>query len=61
MSDRPPSASDPLYDQMRVSVLVEVPQPLAFQIFTEDIDRWWRRGLKYRIAKGREVVRESKE
>lgn len=37
-------------DQARVSVQVAVPQDVAFRIFTEDIDRWWRRGLKYRVA-----------
>jgi uncharacterized protein YndB with AHSA1/START domain len=37
-------------DQARVSAQVAVPQAVAFQIFTEDIDRWWRRGLKYRVA-----------
>ena len=46
-------ASDPTYDQTRVSVLVEVPPELAFQIFTEDIDLWWRRGLAYRVASDR--------
>jgi uncharacterized protein YndB with AHSA1/START domain len=35
-------------DQARVSVAVDVPPSSAFAIFTEDIDRWWRRGLKYR-------------
>lgn len=35
-------------DVARVSVTVEVPPEAAFDIFTEDIDRWWRRGLKYR-------------
>jgi uncharacterized protein YndB with AHSA1/START domain len=49
-----PSARDPMYDQTRVSVLVEVPPDIAFQIFTEDIDRWWRRGLKYRVDRGRD-------
>jgi uncharacterized protein YndB with AHSA1/START domain len=51
---RPPSASDLSHDQTRVSVLVEVPPELAYQIFTEDIDLWWRRGLQYRVARGRE-------
>lgn len=37
-------------DQARVSALVRVPREVAFQVFTEDIDRWWRRGLKYRVA-----------
>jgi uncharacterized protein YndB with AHSA1/START domain len=38
------------HDQARVSVLVRVAPELAFQIFTEEIDSWWRRGLKYRVA-----------
>ena len=37
-------------DSARVSVAVAVPPPLAFQVFTEDIDRWWRRGPKFRHA-----------
>lgn len=40
----------PAGDQARVSVLVSVPAGAAFRIFTEEIDRWWRRGLKYRVA-----------
>jgi uncharacterized protein YndB with AHSA1/START domain len=50
------SGSDPTSgaDRARVSVLVEVPPDVAFQIFTEDIDLWWRRGLKYRVAGGRQ-------
>jgi hypothetical protein len=37
-------------DQARVSVVVGVPPEVAFRIFTEEIDLWWRRGLKYRVA-----------
>ena len=37
-------------DQARVSVAVAVPPPLAFEIFTNEIDRWWRRGPKFRHA-----------
>ncbi|HEY6723904.1 MAG TPA: SRPBCC domain-containing protein [Polyangiaceae bacterium] len=37
-------------DQARVSVLVEVPPAEAFRAFVEDIDLWWRHGLKYRVA-----------
>jgi len=44
----------PSGDQARVTVLVEVPPEDAFRIFTEDIDQWWRRGKRYRIAKGRD-------
>jgi len=40
-------------DSARVSVTVAVPPPLAFEIFTEEIDRWWRRGLKFRNTRGR--------
>ena len=34
----------------RVSVAVAVAPALAFEIFTRDIDRWWRRGVKFRHA-----------
>jgi hypothetical protein len=37
-------------DAARVSVSVAVPPPVAFEIFTGDIDRWWRRGAKFRHA-----------
>lgn len=36
-------------DQVRVSVTLKVPPAEAFRAFSEDIDRWWRRGLKYRV------------
>jgi uncharacterized protein YndB with AHSA1/START domain len=35
-------------DRARVSVTVAVAPPLAFELFTEEIDRWWRRGPKFR-------------
>jgi uncharacterized protein YndB with AHSA1/START domain len=37
-------------DSARVSVSVAVPPLLAFEIFTLEIDRWWRRGVKFRHA-----------
>jgi uncharacterized protein YndB with AHSA1/START domain len=37
-------------DAARVSVSVAVPPALAFEIFTTEIDRWWRRGPKLRHA-----------
>jgi uncharacterized protein YndB with AHSA1/START domain len=43
-------------DQTTVSVLVKVEPADAFRIFTEEIDLWWRRGLRYRIGKRRSVV-----
>jgi len=43
-------------DQARVSVLVAVPPEVAFRIFTEEIELWWRRGLKYRVARGQRGV-----
>ncbi|HEX9296799.1 MAG TPA: SRPBCC domain-containing protein [Polyangiaceae bacterium] len=45
-------------DQARVSVLVGVPPSVAFRVFTEEIDVWWRTGLKYRLGgKRRSVIR----
>jgi uncharacterized protein YndB with AHSA1/START domain len=40
-------------DAARVSVSVAVPPAVAFDVFTRDIDRWWRRGIKFRNAGGR--------
>jgi hypothetical protein len=37
-------------DQARVSVSVAVPIDAAFEIFTREIDMWWRRGPKFRHA-----------
>jgi uncharacterized protein YndB with AHSA1/START domain len=37
-------------DQARVSVAVAVEPAIAFRIFTEEIDAWWRRGPAYRSA-----------
>jgi uncharacterized protein YndB with AHSA1/START domain len=37
-------------DEARVSVLVSVDPASAFRIFTEEIDRWWRRGHEFRVA-----------
>ena len=37
-------------DQARATVLVEVDPATAFRIFTEEIDQWWRRGLKFRMS-----------
>ncbi len=39
-------------DEVNVSVLVEVELEHAFAVFTQEIDQWWRRGLRYRIARG---------
>jgi uncharacterized protein YndB with AHSA1/START domain len=35
-------------DSARISVAVAVPPDFAFRLFTEDIDRWWGTGRKYR-------------
>ncbi len=44
-------------DRARVSMLVRVPQAVAFRVFTEEVDQWWRQGRKYRAAgKHRSVV-----
>lgn len=37
-------------------MLVHVAPEEAFRLFTEEIDAWWRGGLKYRIGKRRSVV-----
>jgi hypothetical protein len=48
----------PAGDRARVSVLVAVPREVAFRVFTEEIDQWWRHGLKYRVSgRGRGILR----
>jgi uncharacterized protein YndB with AHSA1/START domain len=53
---QPVSNGPPRRDQCVVSVLVEVPPAEAFRVFSEEIDAWWRRGLRYRLGKQRSVV-----
>ena len=44
-------------DRARASVLVRVPVDVAFRVFTDEIDQWWRRGLRYRVSgKGRGIL-----
>lgn len=55
-ADRPPARDDrpPVSgDRARVSVSVAVAPSRAFQIFTADIDQWWRRGMKFRHSASR--------
>lgn len=40
-------------DRARASVAVDVPPAVAFEAFTAEIDRWWRRGAKFRHAGAR--------
>lgn len=35
-----------------VSVLVKVELPVAFEVFTQEIDQWWRHGPAYRRGRG---------
>lgn len=43
--------SEPLPgDQVRVSILVKVPPERAFEIFTRELNQWWRQGPRYRIG-----------
>ena len=37
-------------DRATVTVRVEVEPDVAFEVFTTEIDRWWRRGIAYRVA-----------
>jgi uncharacterized protein YndB with AHSA1/START domain len=46
MSAAPPSPGD----ASKVSVFVRVSPEHAFDVFTREIDAWWRQGPKYRIA-----------
>jgi uncharacterized protein YndB with AHSA1/START domain len=37
-------------DKATVTVLVAVEPAVAFEVFTQEIDLWWRRGPRYRLA-----------
>ena len=39
-------------DRARASVGVGIAPEAAFRLFTEQLDLWWRRGKRYRIAEG---------
>jgi uncharacterized protein YndB with AHSA1/START domain len=44
----------PRGDRVAASVFVDAPPEIAFEVFTGQIDQWWRHGLKFR-AGGRDV------
>jgi uncharacterized protein YndB with AHSA1/START domain len=46
MNERP--TSSPRGDQVRITIAVAIPQDAAFEIFTSEIDRWWRKGPRFR-------------
>jgi uncharacterized protein YndB with AHSA1/START domain len=44
-------------DRVSVSVFVDAPPAVAFEVFTAQIDQWWRHGLKFRAGGcGRSVL-----
>jgi hypothetical protein len=45
-----PAGVLPAGDQATVSTSVAVEPAVAFEVFTQEIDLWWRRGLRNRIA-----------
>jgi uncharacterized protein YndB with AHSA1/START domain len=45
-----PGTLAPSGDQATVAVVVAVDVADAFEVFTQEIDRWWKRGPRYRIA-----------
>ena len=48
MSEARPEA--PAGDSATVTVLVSVAPQVAFDVFTREIDLWWKQGPRYRIA-----------
>ena len=45
-----PGKLAPPGDQVTVSVAVAVEPAVAFDVFTQETDLWWKRGLRYRLA-----------
>jgi uncharacterized protein YndB with AHSA1/START domain len=43
-------------DSVRVSTVVAVDPVTAFEAFTGDVDRWWKRTLRHRFAPGQEGI-----
>ena len=43
-------------DRVRASVLVRVPPHEAFALFTERIDAWWKRGVRFRHGGARGLI-----
>lgn len=43
-------------DEARAGILVRVDRATAFRVFTEEIDRWWRRGPRFRAGGRHESV-----
>lgn len=39
-------------DEARATVSVALPPAEAFRVFTQEVDRWWRRGRRFRNAPG---------
>jgi uncharacterized protein YndB with AHSA1/START domain len=37
-------------DRARVSLRIAAPRDLAFAVFTDEIDAWWRHGKRYRLG-----------
>jgi len=46
------TATAPPGDRARAMASVAVPPEAAFRLFTEQMDLWWRRGQRYRVAPG---------
>src|SRR5690606_39228748 len=49
--DRAPR-SEPEPELVRVTTIVPVDPALAFALFTDEVDAWWRRGPRYRFGDG---------
>lgn len=57
MSDDATPPLPPRGDRVSASVFVAAPPGVAFEVFTEQIDQWWRHGLKFRVgARGRSML-----
>jgi len=38
-------------DRIRVTIVVPMPPAEAFEVFTRDVDLWWRRGPRFRFSR----------
>jgi uncharacterized protein YndB with AHSA1/START domain len=56
MSGAGPQPATPADDAVRVTVSVNVAPAHAFEVFTQQIDLWWRRGGQYRHFGGERAL-----
>lgn len=48
-------------DRTRVTIRVAAPREVAFEVFTQEIDVWWRHGRKFRVGSEGAIALDPRE